>query len=69
MIKVRPCTGDVIAIKKAHNMAATKAPNIGTKAPIHTTSPTKNAYGIFKIKDPTVTKLARIKHSKQVPPT
>ena len=50
-------------------MAATNAPNIGTKAPMPTASPTKNAYGIFKIKDPTVTKLARIKHSKQVPPT
>ena len=51
------------------HLAATKAPNIGTRAPIPTTSPIKNAYGIFMIKDPAVTKLAKIKHSKQVPPT
>ena len=68
-MNVNPCTGDVIAIKKVHNRAATKAPNIGTSAPIPTIRPIKNAYGIFMIKDPAVTKLAKIKHSKQVPPT
>ena len=55
-------------INKEQRMAATKAPNIGTKAPIATTNPQSNEYGKWKMVLKTVTNVPRIKHSKIVPP-